>query len=334
MQENKQHLLENLLNDTSFNNWVFKKNRNDSAFWNNWISNNVEYIDTIYAARDIIIGIRFNKVEIDEGFVNNKLENVLNKINTNPKANKLDSFNSNKRNKILYTSSILACLVLIFFAFNYFSFSSEVIHKTGFGEIIELKLPDGTTVVLNGNSELQYEKENPRNVILNGEAYFKVKSKPSTKAKFWVTTQDLKVEVFGTHFNVNTRNKKTNVLLDEGAISLILDNGKLAKMKPGEIVTYSKENDAITHNKLNSTIKYTHWIDGTYIFNNVSLDEVMKYIENAYGIPSEFKNLKTKNIIITGGIPNENLKICIDAIEKASGITIKNQNNKLLIIDN
>ena len=84
---------------------------------------------------------------------------------------------------------------------------------------------------------------------------FKVKSKPSTKAKFWVTTQDLKVEVFGTHFNVNTRNKKTDVLLDEGSISLLLENGNSTKMQPGEIVTYSKESDKIVHNKVNSKIK-------------------------------------------------------------------------------
>lgn len=334
MQENKQQLLENLLNDTSFKNWVFKKNRNDSAFWNNWISTNAEYIDTVYAARDILIGINFNKVGLDKSFVDKKLEKVFHSIDNNSIDDSVKSTKPKKRNTLVYASSILASVVVLFFAVNFYNSSSEVLHKTGFGEIINLKLPDGTTVVLNGNSELKYDKENPRDVILNGEAYFKVESKPSTKAKFWVTTQDLKVEVFGTHFNVNTRNEKTNVLLDEGAISLILDNGTLAQMKPGEIVTYSKDNDTIEHNQVSSSVKYTHWIDGTYIFNNISLFEVMQYIENAYGISSEFKNPKTKKIIITGGIPNENLTICLAALEKASGITIKKQNNKLLIIDN
>ena len=334
MQENKQHLLENLLNDTSFKNWVYKKNRNDIAFWNNWIANNAEYIDTIYAARDIVIGIRFNKSELSEDLINDKLDNVIHKITKNTESTIDNGATSKKKIKLIYATSVLLSGIILFFAANFFTATSEVIHKTGFGEIIDLKLPDGTTVVLNGNSELKYNKDNSRDVVLNGEAYFKVKSKPSTKAKFWVTTQDLKVEVFGTHFNVNTRNKKTDVLLDEGSISLLLENGNSTKMQPGEIVTYSKESDKIVHNKVNSNIKYTHWIDGTYIFNNVTLIEVMQYIENAYGIASEFKNPNTKNIVITGGIPNENLTICIMALEKASGVTIQKQNNKLLIIEN
>ncbi len=331
MENNKQHLLENLLNDTSFENWVYKKNRNDIAFWNNWIQDNADQVDTIYNARDIILGINFKHKTLDKAYIDNKLNFVLDKINVtpSPKNNTKSSYNK----KALALPAILASVLLFFFLYYNFQ-TNEIIHKTGFGEIINLKLPDGTTVVLNGNSELKYEKENPRDVMLQGEAYFKVKSKPSTKAKFWVTTNDLKVEVFGTQFNVNTRNEKTNVLLDEGSISLLLENGDSQKMVPGEIVSYSKNNENFMHEKVSNKIKYAHWKNGTYIFNNISLFEVMKYIENTYGITSEFTDTNSKNILITGGIPNENLKICIDAIEKSAGITIKKYENKLLITNN
>jgi ferric-dicitrate binding protein FerR (iron transport regulator) len=335
MEHSKKNLLENLLNDTSFQNWAHKKNRNDIAFWNNWIQENSDHIDTIYNARDIILGINFEKDTLSNDFVENQLNQVLNKI-TPAITQKEKSQNFKKsyfNTKTLVFPTIIVGLVAFYFLFNTFQ-SNEVIHKAGFGEIINLKLSDGTTVVLNGNSELKYNKENPRDVTLKGEAYFKVKSKPSTNAKFWVTTNDLKVEVFGTQFNVNTRNKKTNVLLDEGSVSLLLDNGNSEKMKPGEIISYSKNNEKFIHEKVSNKIKYAHWKDGTYIFNNVSLFEVMKYIENAYGIPSEFINSNSKNILITGGIPNENLKICLDAIQKSAGIKIKKNEHKLLIINN
>lgn len=334
MEESKQHFLENLLNDTSFNNWVFKSNRNDIAFWNNWILDNPEYIDTIYNARDIIKGIDFEEKELSSDFINDKFDLVFEKIqsNTLERSKKNKASKSSNKKLIGFSVLLVASFFILFSIVNTLNFNTEVIHKTGFGEIINLKLPDGTTVVLNGNSQLKYEKGNSRDVFLDGEAYFKVKSKPSTKAKFWVTTNDLKVEVFGTHFNVNTRNEKTNVLLDEGSINLLLENGGSKKMNPGEIVSYSKINEILLHEKINSDFNYALWRDGTYIFNNISLNKVMKYIEDAYGISSEFIDEETKNIKLTGGIPNENLKICIDAIQKSTGITIIEKENKLLII--
>ena len=72
-------------------------------------------------------------------------------------------------------------------------------------------------VMLNAMSSVSFNKhkwDDIREITLEGEAYFKVKPIPATNAKFWVQTADLKVEVLGTQFHVNTRKKKTNVVLD------------------------------------------------------------------------------------------------------------------------
>jgi ferric-dicitrate binding protein FerR (iron transport regulator) len=42
-----------------------------------------------------------------------------------------------------------------------------------------------------------------------------------------VLTDDIKVEVYGTQFNVRSRGQKTDVLLDEGIINLVLENGEI-----------------------------------------------------------------------------------------------------------
>tara|TARA_R110002050_G_scaffold16019_2_gene49062 strand:- start:161020 stop:162030 length:1011 start_codon:yes stop_codon:yes gene_type:complete len=336
MEDNKQYLLENLLNDTSFKNWVYKSNRNDTVFWNNWINNNPAYIAIIYTAKDIILGISFKKEELSEDFINQKLDLLFKHIEPNLSKKSITSnkFLPFRRTLITSSLSVFAVALLFFFVFKLINSNNDVIHKTAYGEIINLKLPDGTTVVLNGNSELTYKNDNPRDVTLKGDAYFKVKSKPSTHAKFWVQTEDLKVEVFGTQFNVNTRDEKTNVLLDEGSIQLLFDNGLSKKMKPGEIVSYTKGDEKILHEKVNANLKYALWRDGTYIFNNLTLEEVMRNIEHAYGISSDFSNKELKSIIITGGIPNENLKICLSAIEKSTGTKIIINDNTLLILNN
>lgn len=331
MNENKESLLANLLNDSSFENWVNKSNQNDVTYWDTWISNHPDEIETICVAKDIIKGISFNKQPLAEGKVTMELNAVLNKI-TAEKSEKVIPI-SRKSFSLAYKVAAVAavCLLFIVIGSQLWNSSSEVIHKTAFGEILELKLPDGTSVVLNGNSEIKYNKENSRKIDLKGEAYFKVKSIPSTKAKFWVNTQDLKVEVYGTQFHVNTREDKTDVVLDEGSIHLVLENGTTEEMEPGEFVSFSKEKNTITHEKVTKELPYSLWREGTYIFNNTTLLEVMKNVEHAYGVTVEFIDEDLQQQLLTGGIPNQNLKICLSAIEKSTGTRIVQKDNRLIV---
>ncbi len=334
MKEDNQSLLDSLLNDSSFKNWAIKSNKNDIVFWNAWIENNSDEIETVYDARAIILGISFEKNTIDEDRVNEKLDLVLDRIKRSDGATISDipkkRFGSNVKRFVA-----VAAVALVFMAptFNVFDSSQDVVHKTAFGETIDLKLPDGTLVVLNGNSEIRYNKENPRDVSLKGEAYFKVKPKYSTHAKFWVNTEDLRVEVYGTQFNVNTRNKKTDVVLDEGSIHLLLKNGSSEKMLPGEYVSYSNKSQIVTRNIVSDELPYALRRGETYMFNKMKLGEVMKYIEHTYGMPSEFDDKALQEKVISGGIPSENLEICLMAIQKATGIKIITKESTLLIFN-
>ncbi len=333
MKEDLKPLLDNLLNDSSFRNWATKSNKNDMAFWNSWINKNPRDIETIYAVKDIILGISFKKKTIEEERVNEKLGMVLKHIN-----GKTGAENQIVKKNIGWSVKGIAAIAVIGLAFlvltlGVFNTSDVMVHKTAFGETMSLTLPDGTSVVLNGNSEIRYDKDTPRDVVLKGEAYFKVKPKHTTDAKFWVNTQDLRVEVYGTQFHVNTRDEKTKVLLDEGSIKLLLNNGASKKMEPGELVSYSDGNDTVLHEKVDTTLKYALWREGTFTFNNINLKEMMKYIEHTYGLPSEFLDKSAETKILTGGIPSGNLEICLMAVQKATGTRIVQKDNTLLIFN-
>ncbi len=323
-----QKLLENLLEDTSFINWAKKKNQNDINYWNSWISNNESKIETIDLAKSIVIGINFNKTELPNDTVEKELNKVLTTIDATFAIKK---HKQTKKNILSYIPYGIAAVLAIIFVVLVSNNNATITHETAFGEIINLTLPDGTSVVLNGNSFITYSKQNPRNVTLVGEAYFKVKPIPSTKAKFWVTTNDLKVEVYGTKFHVNTRDKKTDVVLDEGSIHLVLKNGVTKKINPGEFVSFSKETEKITHTKVSKKNPYKLWRNGTYIFNNQTLKTVMKNIESTYGLPIYFKEKNLEQIIISGGIPNQNIEICLKAIEKSAGIKLIKRNDSIVI---
>ncbi|HEY1202925.1 MAG TPA: FecR family protein, partial [Niastella sp.] len=103
--------------------------------------------------------------------------------------------------------------------------------------VVTLTLPDGTRVWLNAGTSLTYPTAfaaNERKVALTGEAYFEVAK--DTKKPFIVNTpKGARVEVLGTHFNINAYDDepaiKTTLL--EGSVNVKSALGNII-LKPGE----------------------------------------------------------------------------------------------------
>ena len=323
--------IEDLINDESFVNWVHNKQMADINFWNNWLKENPNKEQLAFDARDIVIGVKFNKSFISEDKTNDAWEKFEKNITASTKTDKIPFYKNRAYQSI-------AATLLLFVAVSAFYFtnkSTSIVHKTAYGEILDFKLPDGTQVKLNSNSILSYNNDTVREVNLVGEAFFDVEKKPSTNAKFLVITEDLKVEVYGTSFNVNKRNTKTQVFLEEGHIALKLNNGIQKKMIPGDLVSYSYKNDIIIEEKsiLRPEIQ-TSWKNGSLVFERSPLESAMHKIEDTYGINAVFKDEDSKGILITGAVPTQNLEICIKTIEKSAQVTIVNEDNKLYIHKN
>ena len=93
------------------------------------------------------------------------------------------------------------------------------------GSKLKLSLPDGTSVWLNADSKLLYDNNfgiNNRNVTLCGEGYFEVSK--NKNLPFQVVSDDIKVEVLGTKFNVKNYPEDPNikVALLEGSVMLYI----------------------------------------------------------------------------------------------------------------
>lgn len=321
--------IEDFLGDESFTNWVYGKNLSDTSFWENWLEKNPTKKTILNEARDITLGIKFNAQVLSDEKIDAdwlKLEAKLKTKNTIP----LQKEKKNYKKHLGIAASIVLIVATSLVYFN----SLKITHKTKYGEILKLRLEDGSNVILNSNSKISYYKDDYRKIKLSGEAFFEVEKKKATNAKFWVTTNDLEVQVYGTSFNVNSKHQKTEVFLEEGIILLELKNGVSQKMNPGNFISYSFKEDKILHQEesMKSSLK-TSWKDGTIIFEKLLLKDAIKKIEETYGLNAIFRDEKSKNKIITGVVPTTNLAICIKAIEKSVGvkITLKNKN---LIINN
>lgn len=200
-------------------------------------------------------------------------------------------------------------------------------NKSTFGELKSLSLPDGSQVVLHANSTLTYAKKwdehSPREVWLEGEAFFDVEKRLDSLAKFVVHTSDLHVEVLGTEFNINSRRAKTEVVLNEGKIQLNLANEKQEKifLDPGDMVSFSQEKKMLTQKKVDPRL-HISWKEGVQAFEKTPLSELLLEMEEIYGIRLELLRPELAERKLTVGIPIQNLAIALSTIENLLDVQI------------
>jgi len=326
MSAKKYTIIQDFLEDTSFKNWVFKTELADVNFWNTWIDSNPGMQPLTAQAKDILIGFQGKETPVAPEKIANEWAVLKQKIKQKERAKK-----SNKRQ---YTWVAIAASILLIFTIGRYSFSNSqnITHSTTYGETLALKLQDGSHVTLNANSSITYSKENYRKVWLTGEAFFVVDKKQTTNAKFWVLTDDLEVEVYGTMFNVNTKKDQTQVYLQEGAVWLALKNGTAKKMVPGNFIAYSAKKDEILEEKTQiEASEKISWKSGVLTFDKLSLEKALEKVTETYGYEVVFTDSAQKELLITGAVPTTNLEICLQAIEKSVHVKITKENTKLVV---
>jgi transmembrane sensor len=104
-------------------------------------------------------------------------------------------------------------------------------------------LPDGSVITLNKNTRLDYPAAftgHTRNVQLNGEAFFNVKHDPDKP--FVIKVNDVSITVLGTSFNVNSRDGKTEVIVETGMVSVQKNDEKVTLHAGEKTIAFNNEN--------------------------------------------------------------------------------------------
>lgn len=151
----------------------------------------------------------------------------------------------------------------------------------------QIRLPDGTKVWLNAASTLKFPATfanmRIRNVELSGEAYFEV-AKDKTHP-FIVATSKQKVEVLGTHFNLNGYDDEpgTKTTLLEGSVRVVsLNMSKAEILKPGQqSVLSANQQIKIQEVDMNGAIA---WKNGYFKFEGEPIQSIMRKISRWYNV--------------------------------------------------
>lgn len=335
MNKQAYNQIEDFLDDASFVAWVHETDQEAMAFWSAWEARHPDHQELLNSAVAIVKGIEVRPQYLSQEEVQQAWGQLTHRLDE--KANIPPRQTFQRKPWYAHRSSFaiaagIAALFVMGIGLLWYQQGQEVRYYAEYGKQVQIELPDSTSVTLNANSTLNYDKSNPREVWLDGEAFFKVKKKRATKKKFCVHTSDLTVQVYGTEFNVNCRKQQTQVVLEEGEVKLALKNGEQKDMKPGDLLTYSlKRNQIIEEKQLEHFELHTAWKDGTLFFEDISLREAMDKIGELYGKEILFEDADIGAQVIQLAVPTNNLDICIQAIARANDIHIESTEKGLFI---
>ena len=225
------------------------------------------------------------------------------------------------------------------------------------GQRTSIILPDQSKVWLNSESLLKYPSnynQKTRNVIIDGEAFFEVTN--NIKKPFIVETNELKVKVYGTSFNVKafSKEKYIETTLIKGKLSIIPVNSEGEEsneifLKPEEKCIYEKSTSEIISNpdkkpnsdanekKLEETIQSKAdnkpkimvkrnidlepeelWKDGKLIFKNETFSELAIKMERWFDVKIHFEDKIIKNYKFTGVFEKETINQAMEALRVSS----------------
>lgn len=194
------------------------------------------------------------------------------------------------------------------------------------GEDCTLRLPDGSSVYLREGSELSYPDEftsHSRDVKIKGEAFFDVTHNP--KQPFIVDASGLSVTVLGTSFSVQTTSdgNEISVILVEGKVSLA-DAGQkeLVQLHPDQKADYSVKDGHFTVSEVDGK-RLTSWSKGILSYDNASLDEIVRLIEQTYKVTLSYDREGKENQRFSGAfLRSQKLETVLQQTNKLTGTNL------------
>lgn len=300
--------------DEYFQSWVFNPGVKSDSYWQSWLEENPNMKGVVEEARSTLLRLNFSNWELPAEEVSNLWSRIKHA------EDKHFSPQQQVRPKTFFWYGA-AALVLLVGLSSYFWTSpvSNIEYRTAFGETRSIILPDSSTVILNSNSVLRlsspWKTNSPREVWLDGEAFFSVTHKRNNQIFKVMTEEDVAIEVLGTTFNVYHRNE-TKILLNTGRIQLSLPTVQADEkvvMKPGELVEYNKKKYV---KRTVDPKMYTAWTHNNLYLERTSLREMLHLIKDNYGIDVEVK----KNLLdqtISGSMPVTDSESLMRQIAKA-----------------
>ncbi|MHC1781092.1 MAG: FecR family protein [Bacteroidales bacterium] len=269
---------------------------------------------------DTFTGIKFSKepikIELADGSVINPLKDNSAGVNINPSNRREISYNEIQKNPSQLKDSL--------------KYNTVTIPP---GERFAIILSDGTKVYLNSNSYIKYPvsfEKDKREVTISGRAYFDVSK---SKIPFIVNTTDMKIEVLGTSFDVESTKmgNTTSVILVEGSVKISTE-GLTKIIEPNERIILNHENRNISISNVDAKT-LTLWKDGILVLRDNSINEIVDALCSWYGVEIINNTSISENDKFNGRFDREDLKSAMETIALGAKVVYRVEEGKLILED-
>lgn len=192
-------------------------------------------------------------------------------------------------------------------------------------------LSDGTRVMLNANSTLEYpaffDDAEVREVRLKGEAHFEVTKNPHRP--FVVKAGEMQTQVLGTIFDVKAYRKDApKVTLMQGKVKVSNADTEV-EMRPGQTATL--QTDKIVVSRASSSV--SDWLEGDFDMDQVTLAEAMSDIGAWYNKTVVFQSQVNMDKLIHFRFSRRaSLQEIITALNEMGVARIRMEKGKIMVL--
>lgn len=321
-----QYTVADFMLDEDFMLWIKQPDETRNAFWNGLVLVYPHHADNISDARKLAAALNVQREVVAESTKTRIWQSVMAAAETS--TGKVAVM----RRSVWWMAAAAVLLIAgALVVYQYLKTDLELI-RTAYGEKRTVTLPDGSRVVLNANSQIEFASEpkdnTPREVWMTGEAYFEVVHKNKTGTpiqeaeRFIVHLPNMNVEVLGTTFTINTRREQEQVVLQTGSVKVqVRSKPETIYLKPGELISYNKDKKQLSKTTTNPT-DIALWKENQLKFDNTPLSEIVKLIEDNYGYKVEVTDSSLLNRTIGGTLSSENQDILFKALENMLEVKI------------
>jgi transmembrane sensor len=236
--------------------------------------------------------------------------------------------------------------------------------KAPLGSRSEVRLNDGTEVMLNAGSSLKYRSDYNllnRDLILEGEAYFKVAKNLNLPMN--VNAGNINIRATGTEFNVKAYSDdgiiETTLVSGEVEISPKGKNNKdrILVLKPNQKAIYAQQADRLTLEKIKDieplalkpakvvtdnflvsqktdVEQVTAWTKNKLIIRSENLESLCVKLQRKYNTAFVFKDEELKKHRFSGVLLDETLQQVLDVIKLTSPVDYMIDGKTVILFSN
>ncbi len=220
---------------------------------------------------------------------------------------------------------------------------SRVFYASNIGEQESIQLADGSTVMLNTDTELsvEYTAYERRVQLVKGEAVFNVAKDPNRP--FRVHSNRTVVQAIGTVFSVKSVKGKVELLVEEGVVemtanavakvSIDLNNtielSEKRRVTSGSYAVFESDTDKLTEIKDIALVeRRMSWRKGMLTFDNEPLEDIVEEYNRYIGQQIVIDDPSLLDISIGGTFPIGRTDALLDALEQGFGVEVQYRDNQ------